>query len=455
MSKRTPISRRTLLRGGAFGGASVAVPIPQLTALFNSNGTAYAQGAPLRKIFGLWFFGNGIVVSRWNPTTTGVGDAWQLSESLKPLAPVKNYLSVLTGFEQKTRSGGAPHGAGPAGMLTGAPATGGLSMQLPTVDAVISKMIGGETKFRSLEVAVSRAVSPATVPIYKYVSFSGPGTPMPSEGDPRKVFTRLFTGGAPMPTGGGAPDPAIMRAVDAKRSILDAIKGDAEALKGRLGRMDAPRLEQHLEGIRALEKRLAVAPPTAGCATPAEPTVLPDTTSEARKDVNTVQSELVALALACDLTRVFAVTWCIPAAHVIYTNIGLTKGEIHNNYAHGEGGEQPEFAKSVLYTMECFSEFLQKMKATPDGAGNLLDTSAVFATSCVAAARAHSMTDYPILLAGKANGKLKTDVHYRAPAKENTTNVLISLHNMFGANITEFGIGVAKSNQPGPSAIFT
>src|SRR5688572_20420331 len=98
MWNRRPISRRTVLRGMLAGGAAISVPLPRLAGMLNGNGTAYAQGAPLPVRFGTWFFGNGIIPDRWIPSATGRGGAWQLSEQLEPLAQVKPWLSVLTGF---------------------------------------------------------------------------------------------------------------------------------------------------------------------------------------------------------------------------------------------------------------------------------------------------------------------------------------------------------------------
>ena len=106
------INRRAFLRGVA-GGSAIAIGLPPLEAMFNGNGTALAQGQPLPKRFGVWFWGNGIIASRWVPKTTGTGANWQLSEQLTPFANVKKNLTVLTGYDVKLS--GTVHRIGPAG----------------------------------------------------------------------------------------------------------------------------------------------------------------------------------------------------------------------------------------------------------------------------------------------------------------------------------------------------
>ena len=123
MKKATHIDRRTLLRGLAATGLAVAIPLPRLAGMLNDNGTAYAaQAGALPQRFGLWFFGNGILFPRWNPTATGSGSSWTLSEELAPLAAYKSQLSVVTGLAIKSLISDDPHVAGAAGALTGAAA---------------------------------------------------------------------------------------------------------------------------------------------------------------------------------------------------------------------------------------------------------------------------------------------------------------------------------------------
>src|SRR5262245_29223438 len=139
MSRNRPahtarIPRRTFLRGVLAGGVSVAVPLPRLHGMLNGNGTAYADGTALPIRFGTWFFGNGIIPERWVPARTGTGANWTLSEELAPLAEIKPWLTVLTGFSIKVPDS-APHSSMPAAALTGANVGPGM-VQAPTIDQV-------------------------------------------------------------------------------------------------------------------------------------------------------------------------------------------------------------------------------------------------------------------------------------------------------------------------------
>ena len=273
---RKPLSRRLVLRGMA-AGAAVGVSLPRLGAMLNGNGTAYAAGAALPKRFGVWFWGNGNNPNRWNPKATGVGPAWELSEQLMPFAKVKQNLTVLSGYDCKV--GGAVHRTGPAAALSGAPHSRSLNYTAPTIDHVIAKLIGGTTPFRSLQVGVSRATANGGGHTVNYASASGPDAPVAPEYDARVVFQRLF-GKAPsgLPAAPGAP-AGPDRSQARRKRVLDTIAEDARALRRRLGANDARRLDQHLDGIDQLEKRISMmpagpdpAPPAAWRPTPPPPT---------------------------------------------------------------------------------------------------------------------------------------------------------------------------------------
>ena len=180
-SKRTIISRRAVLRGTVGGGIAVAVPLPRLVGMLNDNGTAYAAGGALPVRFGSWFFGNGIIPSRWVPVRTGTGDNWALSEQLSPLQVVKPYISVVTGLGIKGPDI-SPHKAHPVQALTAAQ-TGAGTVQLPTIDQVAAAITNTSTLYpKGIHVGMSGSGGTMNV------SFSGPSAPNPPELSPAALF---------------------------------------------------------------------------------------------------------------------------------------------------------------------------------------------------------------------------------------------------------------------------
>jgi hypothetical protein len=434
---RKPLSRRAVLRGLA-GGAAITVGLPRLGAMLNGNGTAYAQGAPLPRRFGVWFWGNGIIASRWVPKTTGTGANWQLTEQLMPFANVKKNLTVLTGYDVKLS--GTVHRIGPAGALSGAPHSAALNYTAPTIDHVINKIIGNTTPFRSLEVGVSRATANGDGQTVNYASSSGANTPVQPEYDAPALYTRLF--GMPVSTSPAGSARTLKR----RARVLDTVAEDARALRLRLGADDARRLDQHLDGIQQLEKRITTmstaAPAT--CGPTAEsvakyPTPVADLNGTLAPEQNEAMAELVTYALSCDLTRAFCFQHGRPAAHYNMSVIGITKN-IHDDISHIEGGDQPTMNMAILYWMNQGRVLFEKMQNTPDGAGSLLDNSAVYCTSDIAFGRTHSVTEMPALVFGRAGGVFKGDQHVRSPS-DNISKILFTLVNAFGGNVTQFGVG--------------
>ncbi len=438
----TIIGRRTVLRGAFAGGALAALPLPRLGAMLNGNGTAYAQGAPLRKVFGVWFYGNGMIPARFVPKGEGAG--FPLSEQLQPLAKVKSKLTVVSGMELKTGRADA-HSYGATGWLGGARHAdnpGTKEVRLPTIDQVIADHIGKDTPRRSIEIGVTRARHRTRGVMYDAVSHRGRNAPNYPEFNPAAIWKALF-GGATPPSGA----PADGRYSAARNSVLDAIKADAADLTARLGSEDRLRLEAHLETVRGLERRLAPPLTVASCKDLRDPTVgvLPDTKDEAPPAVNKVMADMLVLALSCDVTRVFSFMFSYPAAHVYFRHIGLTE-DFHNTLCHAEAEPQPKVNKGVLYTMECFAYLLEQMDKVMEGDRTLLDNACVLSGTCVAYGRTHQRNEWPIMIAGKAGGALKGDFHYRA-LSDNPSKVLLTLANIHGAGLQQIGLDGCQANQ--------
>lgn len=447
MTKKA-LKRRTLLRGLLAGGAAVTVPLPLLDAMLNGNGTALAlSGAPVSPLYVTWFFGNGSLPGRWKPSTTGTGSSWQLSPQLEPLAGVKSHLTVISGLEAKAVVSGVEHPTGSAAATTGAGLAGD-AVRLPSIDQVIADLIAEGTPYRSLEVGVTPATPNGNQHSLHSVSHNGPNARNNPEFDPKAVFSRLFMGGVNTPDQAATDEAARLARVRA--SVLDAIREDGARLQSRLGASDRERLEQHLDGIRAIEQRLAATPSNGeqtGCNSVAEPTAGRDTRSEAPPEVNTAMAELTTLALSCELTRVASFMFSLPAAHVYYRHLAQDMNDdFHDTICHGDAGDQsnqPRVDTGVLYAMRCLNEFLTKLSETPHGAGTLLDGSLVYVTSDTAWGKTHTREEWPVLFAGKAGGRLRGDEHHSFPG-ENLSAALLTAAQIMGSTATEFGLDAGR-----------
>ena len=439
--RHAALSRRTLLRG-VLGGALVTLGLPPLELFMNSHGTAYAgdtsDGFPRR--FGLFFWGNGVVPTRWVPAKTGTD--YELSEELLPLAAHKSRLAVVTGM-RVTLPNTEPHFSTGAGFLTGRPVAkigSNVTVEGPTIDQIIAAVTGQETRFPSLEAGCNS----------DGLSYTGPNAQNPVERSPLALFERVFGGSFTLPGDTPKVDPTLRL----KRSVLDAVSEQLSALKTRVGANDQLRLQQHFEGVRALEKRLARLeedpPQLAACALPQRPaTEFPDV--EGRPPLaakNAAVSEILALALACDQTRVISSWFTHPVSNVLVP--GAPQG--HHELTHNEPGDQPEVHKITVQCIEAMAQLCDALAGIQEGTGTLLDHMVVLGTSDVGLGKTHSPDDFPILLVGSAGGALKTGHHYRSGSNETTSKVLLSVARGVGLDLASFG-GADAETQDGLSAI--
>ncbi len=449
-----PLNRRTVLRGLLATGGAVTIPLPLLEIMLNGNGTALAQtGAAVAVPYVTWFFGNGSLPEKWKPSAAGTGSAWSLSPMLQPLAEVKSHLTVISGLTNKCVVGGVEHPTGSAGATTGAPLNGN-AVKAKSIDQIVADTIGTGTAFKSLEIGVTPATPNGPQDSLHSVSHRGPSARNDAEYDPKKVFTKLFMGGTTTPPAGGQDAMAKLNGV--KKSMLDSCLEDGTALQKKLGASDKKRVQEHLDAIRAIEARLQTmstggtgSMTPAACTSPTAPTVGADTGSEAPPAVNTAMTQLAALALSCEKTRVLTFMFSLPAAHVYYRHLASDmNADFHDTINHGDGTNQtnqPRVEKGVLYAMKCLNELLTKFKSTAFGASTLLDASLIYVTSDSAWGKIHTKEEWPVLLAGKAGGKLKGDLHANFPA-DNLSKALFTVAKVMGSPITELGTDNGKVN---------
>ncbi len=421
---RSPrLPRRTFLRG-LLGGSALSVGVPLLGPMLNDNGNALASGAPIPRRLGVYMWGNGCKLDRWTPKKSlsdGTAD-WELSPALELLAPVKPYVSVVSGLNVMTGNDRGHHG-GWSAVLSGGPLVSqphprsvySSTFSLPSIDQVMASVVGRKTPFASLEVGVSRGVVANEGTTLRYLSHRGPDNPCPPEYSPQLVFDRLF-GAAGAPGTGGKGRSAIAAARADGHSVLDVVADDVRRLRQQVGSHDAARLDQHLDNVREIELRMVKDWPRRPWCKP--PTRLPADPFETRDgrephaEINLAMSKLIALALSCDLTRVFSVMYSGGSGGTTFWEVGQTRS--HHDLTHDEPKDQPLVHAATRFTVGEFTRFLRVLKDTPEGTGNLLDACAILGSSDLPEGRDHSWNDFPVLIAGRAGGALRhPGLHYR------------------------------------------
>jgi len=441
--KLRPLKRRTMLRG-LFGASAVALGLPLLEAMLDGHGEALADGAPLPLRFGVWFWGNGTHPGAWAPAVQGPG--WEAAGLLSGLAAVKDYVNLVSGGVLPVLKAKNPHVEGAVGILAGGnpllhESYNGqnndwdfLTVPSPSVDQIAAGHLAGLSPFRTLTLAVTPVHTsdagsnnaPGTA--ISYISHPAPYVFNPPIMDPSKLFAALF--GVIKP---GEIDPSAL----ARATVLDAVRDDAAALRGRLGKNDRGRLDLHLEGIYELQNRLtAMVMGGEACVMPGDPGNPASERLRAR-----AMAELVAMAFACDLSRVVSLEFSSPASHVDYPDIGITGaglGTSFHEYEHQKGYDA-NVLTGLRYFIELFGEFVAALRALPEAGGNLLDRSCILGTSDVSGGWDHAMTDYPLLVAGRAGGALAYPGVHVSLAGDNAARVPFTCLKAVGVPVDSFG----------------
>jgi len=430
------LPRRTFLRGI---GASLALPlldamVPAMSAL------ASTPANPVRRL-GFIYVPMGSDLSRWTPRSEK--DLSELSPSLSPLANVVDQITVLSNMELKNSYPGT-HATSNAGFLSAAKAkwTESTDYHLgTTVDQVAAKQIGQETQLPSLELAmdllqtVGQCDNGYACVYQNNLSWSSATTPLPSEAHPRIVFERLF---------GEGGSPADRRAALRRRaSLLDWVSEDVARLQNKLGADDRNKVSQYLETIREVERRIQKAEARTA------DNVLPDLdrpvgVPASYADHARLMFDLQVLAMQGDVTRVISFQLAREASTRTYPEAGVTDPH-HPTSHHGNNPEKiAKIAKINQFHVSLFAYFLEKLKATPEGNGTLLDHSLYLYGSGMGNPNVHSHTDLPIIVAGGGAGKLKGGRHIKYAKPTPLANVHLTLLDKVGVRLDSFADSQGK-----------
>ena len=426
---KTALPRRTFLRGA---GAALALPlldamVPAASAL------ARTDAAPAMRL-GFFYVPNGMHPGSFHPK--GVGRDFELSPILAPLAPFRDQVTVITGLSNNlvALGGGGPHTRAHAAFLNGTSPklTEGADIEsATTVDQYAARKIGTDTPLQSLELSLEPSSYGTCDNGYSCVyvntfSWRTPTTPLPMENNPRVVFERLF--------GDGGSAVAQLSQMRKDRSILDWVTADMARLQTRLGPGDRVTVEEYLQAVRDVERRIQKTEKhneMSPAPTATQPVGIPDKFDEHAK----LMFDLQFLAYQTDVTRVVSLQVAREQSARTYPDIGVA--ESHHNVSHHNN--QPEKIalnnKINIYHLSLFAGLLEKMRATRDGDGSLLDHTMFLYGSGFGDGSVHSPTNMNLVLVGGGCGQLKGGRHLSYKMDTPTMNLGLSLLDKVGVEL--------------------
>jgi len=421
-----PISRRTLLRGM---GVSLGLPLLEAMTPRRVLGKSPASSPPLRLAF--IYVPGGVNVDQWTPD--GEGRDYRPRFTLEALAPVREHVTVLSGLDGRAGETGANgHPLGCAPWLSTAPLNerdrGGYATGL-SVDQLAARHLGAATRLPSIELGCDRDASQLHT---SNISWRGPNSPMGKEVDPRAVFTRLF----------GDPQSDAYQ-----RSVLDLVMADADRLRRKLGGVDRTKLDEYLDSVRSIERRIQFAERDVDRRDLPE-LDLPEGVPTQYAEHVRLLTDLLVLGFQTDSTRVATFMYNNEAGRRSWPELGISDG--HHELAHldprtDEGLTKLEKLQRIdRRYVEQFVYTLQKMAAVREGEGTLLDHAAVVYGSGLAWGRLHNRESLPILLGGGAGGDVRGGRHVRHPRGTPLANLHLALLHRAGVQVDR----VADSTGP-------
>jgi hypothetical protein len=441
------LSRRTVLRGM---GVSLALPlldsmVPAQTPVAKTAAAPKTRLACIEMVHGAaGSTADGTEKHYWSPAEEGRD--FKFSQTLEPLEPLREYITVVSDTDLHPATAwtaaeeGADHFRSSAVYLTAShpKMTEGSDYFAGTsIDQLYAQRFGQDTPLPSIQLCIEM-VDASGACDYGYacvyadtISWASPTQPLPMTLDPRMAFESLFGEG-------GTPDERLARQ-KVNRSILDWISKDVARLQKGLGPSDRNRLNQYLDDVREIERRIQRIEKYNASgearALPAAPLGVPDSYEEHVK----LMFDLQALAFMTETTRVSAFKMSRDVSTRVFPESGI-KQPFHPCSHHQENPAKiAEFAKLNRYHVSLIPYFLNKLKNTPDGDGNLLDHSVVLYGSPLGDSNVHNHKRVPIFLAGHANGRIKGNLHVRAKDSTPMANILVTLAHKLGVDVASFG----------------
>ena len=427
------LPRRTVLKGM---GAAMALPF--LEAMLPAS-TLRAAAKPVRR-FQAFYTPNGMAMEYWTPKTEGAN--FELSPILEPLAPYRDQMLVFSGIKA---SWNYIHAGASGSFLTGTPRGGKTEIEIiadVSIDQLMARHFAGETQVASLELSMDTPANAGACTgnlscAYTHtISWRSATQPLPMEWNPRAVFEKLFGDS-------GTTDPALREArLQQHKSILDSVTDKLSRLKKELGPADQLRVNEYADAVRDVELRIQRAEEQRDIQLPT--IEQPQGAPAVFEDHLALMLDLQVLAFQSDLTRVISFMISKEQSARPYPQVGVP--EAHHPLSHHN--DIPELvlrmSKINTYHTTLFSQYLKKLRATPDGDGSLLDHMIILYGAGISNSNRHAPDNLPLLLVGGGSGQIRGGRHLKFAEKPSNANLLVSIMDKMGVPVDKVGGSTGK-----------
>jgi len=433
---RKHLSRRTLLRG-----VGVSLGLPLLDSMVPAQTPLAKTAATSKSRLSCIYVPHGATMDKWTPAADGKG--FEFTEILSPLEKFRDRVSIVSNLAHPAAGGvgsdaGADHARSAAVFLSGVHPEQGSIHVGSTIDQIAAQRIGQDTPLPSLELSIEEvALSCGSGYACAYsntISWKTPTIPLPMENNPQVVFEKLF--------GDGSNNADRLARKQQSRSLLDSVMDQVASLQRELPASDRTRLGEYLDDVREIERRIQKAENQipADLKLPEAPVGVPESFDEHFK----IMYDLQVLAFRAEITRVATLMYARDTSGAVYPQSGIRDGFHVASHHSNNRANMDKFALINKYHVEMLAYFLDKLKSTPDGDGNLLDHSMVLYGSSMSNGNQHDHDPLPIVLAGGASGQLNGGRHLTYAPHTPMSNLLLSMLDKLGIQADRHGDSTGK-----------
>ena len=433
---RKHLSRRTLLRG-----VGVSLGLPLLDSMIPAQTPLARTAATSKSRLSCIYVPHGATMDKWTPAADGKG--FQFTEILSPLEKFRDRVSIVSNLAHPAAGGvgsdaGADHARSAAVFLSGVHPEQGSIHVGSTIDQIAAQRIGQDTPLPSIELSIEEvALSCGSGYACAYsntISWKTPTIPLPMENNPQVVFEKLF--------GDGSNNADRLARKQQSRSLLDSVMDQVASLQRELPASDRTRLGEYLDDVREIERRIQKAENQipADLKLPEAPVGVPESFDEHFK----IMYDLQVLAFRAEITRVATLMYARDTSGAVYPQSGIRDGFHVASHHSNNRANMDKFALINKYHVEMLAYFLDKLKSTPDGDGNLLDHSMVLYGSSMSNGNQHDHDPLPIVLAGGASGQLNGGRHMTYAPHTPMSNLLLSMLDKLGIQADKHGDSTGK-----------